>query len=228
MAYIYIIKNRVNDKVYVGKTLNTIEERFKEHCKESARERSKNRPLYRAMLKYGTENFYIEQLEQCEDFLADEREIYWIKEYNSYGKCGYNATHGGDGKMIIPENERNEIVEMGKMNIPFTSIAHKFNRDSGTIKAILKSNCIDPTYMSEEERQASSGSYPVAAIDSKTKQIVKVFKYVGSNSEILDFLSTKDIRHIRCVCLGKRKTAYGYCWQKITMDEYEILSKKIG
>lgn len=32
---IYIIKNNINDKVYIGQTTNTIEERFKNHIKKN-------------------------------------------------------------------------------------------------------------------------------------------------------------------------------------------------
>lgn len=44
MGYIYIIKNDINDKAYVGKTLNSLEKRFKEHCADSKRRRCENRP----------------------------------------------------------------------------------------------------------------------------------------------------------------------------------------
>ena len=76
-GYIYIIKNDINNKVYIGKTLlPTIEERFKEHLKESIRERSKNRPLYNAMNKYGIEHFYIELLEECDINILSQQEQY--------------------------------------------------------------------------------------------------------------------------------------------------------
>lgn len=77
MGYIYCITNIINNKQYVG---NTIEERFKEHCRDSRKTRCNKRPLYNAMNKYGIENFKIEELEYIEDDkLLAEREIYWIK-----------------------------------------------------------------------------------------------------------------------------------------------------
>lgn len=65
MAFIYVITNDINSKRYVGKTNNSIEKRFKEHIKNSKRERCEKRPLYNAMNKYGIEHFHIEELEEC-------------------------------------------------------------------------------------------------------------------------------------------------------------------
>lgn len=55
MAFIYKITNLVNGKVYIGKTEETIEKRFRQHLSESNKDRCKNRPLYRAIRKYGKE-----------------------------------------------------------------------------------------------------------------------------------------------------------------------------
>lgn len=57
MAYIYIIKNDINNKVYIGKTRLSIQQRFKEHIWDSRRKRCEKRPLYNAMNKYGLEHF---------------------------------------------------------------------------------------------------------------------------------------------------------------------------
>ena len=74
------ITNKINDKMYVGKTEKTIEKRFKEHCQD--RKKHPDRPLYRAMNKYGIENFSIHLLEQTDN--PEEREEFWIKKLNTY------------------------------------------------------------------------------------------------------------------------------------------------
>ena len=64
MGYIYLITNKINNKKYVGKTTKSIKERWEEHLKDSKKEKCEIRPLYRAIRKYGIENFTIEEIEK--------------------------------------------------------------------------------------------------------------------------------------------------------------------
>lgn len=96
MGYIYKITNSINGKLYIGQTRKTIKERFQVHIKNA--QKHINRYLYDAMNKYGYDNFIPSLIEECEDSLLDEREIYWIAFYNTTDKnIGYNMTIGGDG-----------------------------------------------------------------------------------------------------------------------------------
>lgn len=62
------------------------------------------------MNKYGIENFIVEELEYVEDeAILSEKEICWIKELETYGSKGYNATKGGDGTIIY---NHTEIIEL--------------------------------------------------------------------------------------------------------------------
>lgn len=56
-GHIYKITNKVNGKAYVGKTTDTVQVRWGEHLKDSKRKRCANRPLYRAIGKYGADAF---------------------------------------------------------------------------------------------------------------------------------------------------------------------------
>lgn len=88
---IYIIKNDINKKVYIGQSLNA-EERFKSHCKPSNKDSS---IIDMAIYKYGKEHFWVEILEsQIKNY--NEREKYWIAHYNSITPNGYNIMAGGE------------------------------------------------------------------------------------------------------------------------------------
>ena len=109
---IYKITNKINNKCYIGKSTN-IESRWKYHIKNKNSMAEYNKPLYKAFRKYGVENFSFEIIEELEDYsISNEREKYWIKYYNCYGKNkGYNATIGGDGG-ITCEDPR---IKYGKL-----------------------------------------------------------------------------------------------------------------
>lgn len=93
-GFIYIIKNTVNSKVYIGQTRTSVDQRWKEHLRHA---QYGDQVINRAMKKYGVDKFYIETLEICEVSILDEREIYYIDLYDSTDKSkGYNVSIGGN------------------------------------------------------------------------------------------------------------------------------------
>ena len=70
MKGIYKITNKLNNNCYIGKSID-IERRFKEHKTHAfykkERNREWNKVLYRAIRKYGLENFSFEVLEEVKD-----------------------------------------------------------------------------------------------------------------------------------------------------------------
>ena len=111
-GYIYIIKNTINDKVYIGQTSRNIYCRWKQHINAALRGENQGVVLYNAMRKYGTENFYFEQIEECNLKEIDDREIYWIQQYNSLTPNGYNVRHGGEdvGRKEIYKIDGNDNI----------------------------------------------------------------------------------------------------------------------
>ena len=102
MGYIYKITNLINNKVYIGKTERTVNKRWKEHVKNAKTDKYQNIILYRAMRKYGIDNFKVEAIDEVSNFEdLDEREIYWINYYQSCGEKGYNTTGGGEGGIKV-------------------------------------------------------------------------------------------------------------------------------
>lgn len=117
---IYIIKNDLNDKVYIGQAKDSAS-RFKGHCNN----KKGKRQLYidKEINKLGKEHFWYEIIEhQIENY--NERERYWIAYYQSNGIKGYNKTDGGDFSFINPSG-----TDSPYSTIKDTNILHQIQED---------------------------------------------------------------------------------------------------
>lgn len=96
---IYGLRNKINNKWYVGQSIYSIASRWKVYHKP---DRCKGQTkLYNALKKYGIDNFDKIILEEClpDRQILDSREDYWIRNYDSV-ENGYNCRYGGaNGKM---------------------------------------------------------------------------------------------------------------------------------
>ena len=93
VGFIYIIRNTVNNKVYIGHTKVSVDQRWKEHLRHA---QYGTQVINRAMKKYGVDKFYVETLEICSIQLLDSREIFYIDLFDSTNKSkGYNVSIGG-------------------------------------------------------------------------------------------------------------------------------------
>lgn len=103
-GYIYMIRNLVNGRKYIGQTTNSILERWYHHRSTAlSKKSSRKQVLYNAMRSYGLDNFTVERLEQIvaknnHDLksLLNAREMYYISAYKTKHPDGYNMTDGGD------------------------------------------------------------------------------------------------------------------------------------
>ena len=116
----YMITNNVNGHRYIGITVCALEKRWREH--RSAANTGSQKRLYRAMRKYGVENFAIEKIYDATSFEdlqeAEKRLIAQYETHTSLNK-GYNLTSGGEGRDRVdqlygeqlPSVLNNKIIE---------------------------------------------------------------------------------------------------------------------
>lgn len=99
MTKIYVITNTINNKRYVGKTVNSLQYRFNGHCRSRS-----NMFIHNAITKYGRENFTIELLLNCLDSDWQYWETYYINSLGThYTMGGYNVSWGGDSNPMDDE-----------------------------------------------------------------------------------------------------------------------------
>lgn len=128
---IYLIVNLVNGKMYVGQTVQTLTERFKQHAKSDS-------VIGKVIRKYGRKNFRIEVIDECETReQLNEREKFWIAFFDCKTPKGYNCTDGGDGgwsytaealaKFSVSHRDetayKNLIREMDKRQLTYTALS---------------------------------------------------------------------------------------------------------
>lgn len=101
---IYIIRNDINNKVYIGQSIN-INKRIQEHFWKATcqKDPSYNSILHNAIRKYGKSHFSWEILEKCDAMLLDEKEKYYIQQFNSITPNGYNILSGGQQHRALPK-----------------------------------------------------------------------------------------------------------------------------
>ena len=156
-GFIYKITNKLNNKVYIGQTIQKPIERFYQHCAKKCDKYIFNMVIHKAIFKYGKDNFTFEVIEEVPKQQLNEREEYWIKYYNSYTD-GYNSTKGGQkGNKPFKNIDNNAIIEQYQQGKSLRTIGKMFNIDKATVKSILIRNNIKlrttRTYkLSQEDR----------------------------------------------------------------------------
>jgi len=181
---IYRIYHEKSGKSYIGKTYKKVNDRFKEHIK--AAKRYPNRPLYRALNKYGVGSFGLEILGTYEEGILEEKEIEFIKLYNSYGKSGYNATLGGDGTKYLDLPEEEIIRKYNTQTL--RSLGQEYNVDYKTIRALLVANSVVIRENNTDliARQAWKNN-------AKKVRLIDIDEIFSSAKECAIFLANSDI-----------------------------------
>lgn len=202
MFFIYKITNKINGKIYIGKTCRDIQTRWREH-KSRANQKEKFY-LHNAIHKYGPENFSIEEIDKTENIEEiNILEQKWINYYNSTDKNkGYNLTNGGDG---IQKYNWDEFRKLWDEGYSVKEISKIYNCYRGTVGDALK-NYSNYSY----SESLSRSSYSKKQIDKydKNKNFLKAY---SSIKEAAEEIGCSPNTIAKCIRL-KKYSALGFYW----------------
>jgi len=96
---IYKITNLIDGKIYIGQTIRTIKERWKQHLRSNG-----CCAISAAIKKYGEENFIIEIVDSALSIdELNKKETEWIITLQSLAPHGYNLNTGGNNRRFSQE-----------------------------------------------------------------------------------------------------------------------------
>lgn len=173
-GFIYKITNKINGKSYIGQTIQSVKERFYQHCATKCSQAVLNMAIHKVINKYGKSNFTIEVIEEVESANLNDREKYWIKYYDSYNN-GYNSTEGGqDGIKLFKNLDTESVVKGYESGKSLREVSRIFNVDKQTIKDLLVRNNI---------RLRTTRTYKLSQEDRE--EVIKDFSLGLSRKEII-------------------------------------------
>ena len=207
---IYCIRNIINNKVYIGKSIN-IYYRIKNHigALNGKIRKHENEYLINSWHKYGKENFeyfVIEYLDK-EESLLSERELHWINYYNSTNSSkGYNLRLDVKSKCIVSNSTREKLRIA--TNKRFENIEER-EKVSKRSKKFWKEN---PNILKEMSKKLSEIKLKYKILQY-TKEMILIKEY-NSVKQVIEENPDYKWQNIYSVCNGYKPSIYGYIWRK--------------
>lgn len=217
---IYCIRNIINNKVYIGKSIN-IRQRIYNHigALNSKNLKRDNQYFINSWWKYGKENFeyFILEIidlknENLENILK-EKELFWIKYYNSIDRnYGYNLRMDSETKMIVHESTRLKLKIANHKR--FSNIEERLKIGEKS-KNFWKNN---PEIKEEMKEKVSENhtKYHIYQYTKDGKSLIKIWKKV---KDIIKENPEYKTHNIYSVCSGAKPSIYGYKWVKVLKDD---------
>lgn len=179
---IYIIKNKINGKFYVGSAVN-IKNRWYNHVKTLKENIHKNRRLQNAWNKYGEQNFQFEILELVDD-INDliNKEQYWIDILQAC-KNGYNLSPiaGSTLGVKFSEESKNKLRKL-------KSEEQKKKLSKIRIDSKLSKGNNNPMYVKTHTESSKEKMKYLKDGTSKSEA------YKGENNHFYDKTHTEEVR----------------------------------
>lgn len=230
---IYCIKNLVNEKMYVGQTIKSLEERWAMH--RIIATSGKGHHLHASIRKHGVQSFSASVIDTCStDEELNEKEILWISKLGTYGPGGYNETLGGDGVRGLKwssERLRDASIAVVAYDPLTGERVHEFPSYSAASRAV--GNIAIHSAVSGHIATASgliwkkaSESFEKSDFDKNQARYCRIKKRISAFNKQGEYITSYscaraaatatgvNVSNIHTACKSKRTTTFGgYLWR---------------
>ena len=215
---IYILRNKLNGKCYVGQTIHSMQRRFSQHRYHGSM------PIGGAIRKYGEGNFGKFEFTGIPYSLMDVFEQEFIRMLNSVAPNGYNLHLGGQVNRVFTDETRKKI---SRGNSGKVRTAEQKERMSAALKGRVKS-ATECKHISEalKGKPKSEKHKRTLSISRKRSGVAKGFK--NPSARMVMCLDTREIfktmqdaakryglkaiSNICSCCTGLNVSAAGHLW----------------
>jgi group I intron endonuclease len=195
---VYLITNKTNKKVYVGKSI-ILKYRWKKHLWKLKQGKHHNLHLQFAFNKNGIDSFEFSIIELCDENMVCEREIFYINQYQSYiPEFGYNKTLGGEG--LRATGETKQKISNSLKGKPASESKRENCRKAQTGLKRSKEH---------KENIGKKLKHPISQYDLQGN-FIKNWDSIREAANELKFLESEIGRCVN----NKRKTAYKFIWKR--------------
>lgn len=232
---IYYIKNIINNKYYIGQSVDIYTRWRHERNALNSKSNAWNIHLQRAWKKYGEDNFEFFIVEECNKDELNIRETYWIKYYNSFYD-GYNMTYGGDGgtvgykhteeaKKKMSETKKNTISPMKNPDVVLKTVeSRKWYRHSEDVKKKISDAWTEDMKLDAANRLSNRNkdtkSIPVLCIE--TGMIYDSAREAERITGISQATISKCCNGYKYQSAGKGENGEKLHWRYATSDDLQL------
>lgn len=227
---IYVIRNLINNKVYVGKAVD-IHRRIKGHITAlNTKSKDENIHLINSWHKYGRENFdyYVAEYLNLDEYKNNKeiqealkkKELEWMIKLNSLDRnFGYNMRQDSEGGMIPAEETRKRLSEAGKKRFEDPKEREKLGKRS---KEFWAKNPDVKKQMKKKVAQ-SLQKYRYGKFTKDTDELIKIYQ---TSQDILEENPEYYLQAIKGCCQGTKASYKGFKWHYIDLETEEIYRRE--
>lgn len=235
---IYCIENTVNQKKYVGKSIN-MDRRIWEHKYLLRRDKHHNSYLQNSYNKYGKDCFkyyFLEELDSNDQIQLSFKEMEWIDRLGTIDKClGYNLLYDSPMGHVFHEETLKKMsrTSRGVLNPNFGN--HWADDQKRKMSEFTKERHESGKYYNDEWRTKMSKASSETWKDSDKKaRMIKKLKESKNNSDFYQYTKDgelvsvwKDLAHILrahpgwkwqniyAACNGSKRSYHGFIWKRV-------------